>query len=81
MYMVEFRKMPTWKPGQYSPFIRELITMNEINIDAERRKFMEKISLIGMKYSSYGFAYDLHNEHKMVAGKFKTTLLKDKVKN
>lgn len=64
LYMQDFRKRPTWKPGQYTNLIRDILTKlnNSKKLNEAKEKFMKKMNELGIAYSGYGFAFDLYKE-------------------
>ena len=73
--MDEFRKLPIWRPGQYSEILKETILKKGNSITFDKVKFMELLNEKKMKLSKYGLGFDLHKQHKTVAGKLKTDIL------
>lgn len=75
VYMDEFRKLPTWRPGQYSEILKVVVFKKGNDITFDKVKFMELLNEKDMKLSKYGMGFDLHEQHKTVAGKVKTEII------
>ena len=76
--MEEFRKLPTWRPGQYSEILKATVLKKGNDITFDKVKFMEIINEKEMRLSKYGLGFDLHEQYKTVAGKVKTEIINRK---
>ena len=73
--MDDLLKIPIWKPGQYSKLIIETTKVKDDKILFDKYMFLKILDERKMKYSDYGFAYDLHKLYKNISEKVKTELI------
>jgi hypothetical protein len=74
--MLEFKKIPIWKPGKYNRIIEETVASDGFKLNLDKVKMKQRLQELG-EYSLYGLAYDLNNVHDMICGSEKTIVMKE----
>jgi hypothetical protein len=78
--MLEFKKKPVWKPGDYKKILEETLKLTEKKIEFDKVNFMKKLSH-KKQASKYGIGYDMHDMHRMIGGSMKTLVMVELEKN